>query len=106
AVNRPAQIEGITPGNSARVASLPAMRFGDRGHRPRRPAHLGSPREQPRSIAGMPAPRWFWRFMYDRESAAWERRRYELEQRELVERTADELANVVALPGPVADLGC
>ena len=54
----------------------------------------------------MPAPYWFFRFMYDRESAAWERRRNEPEHRELVERTADELANVVAPPGPVADLGC
>ena len=54
----------------------------------------------------MPAPRWFFRFMYDRESAAWERRRDEPEQRELVRRVADELANVVAPPGPVADLGC
>jgi SAM-dependent methyltransferase len=44
--------------------------------------------------------------MYDRESAAWLRRRDEPEGRELVERTADELANVVAPPGPVADLGC
>ena len=44
--------------------------------------------------------------MYDRESAAWERRRDEPEHRELVERTADELAKVVARPGPVADLGC
>lgn len=59
-----------------------------------------------RSVAAMPAPRWFFRFMYDRESAAWERRRDEPEHRELVERTADELANVVAPPGPVADLGC
>lgn len=54
----------------------------------------------------MPAPKWFFRFMYDRESAAWERRRDEPEHRELVERTADDLANVVALPRPVADLGC
>src|SRR5256885_8430441 len=54
----------------------------------------------------MPAPRCFFRFMYDRESAAWERRRDEPEGRELVERTADELAKVVAPPGPVADLGC
>jgi SAM-dependent methyltransferase len=54
----------------------------------------------------MPAPRWFWPFMYDCESAAWERRRDDPEHRELVERTADELANVVAPPGPVADLGC
>ena len=54
----------------------------------------------------MPAPHWFFRFMYDRESAAWQRRRDEPGQRELVERTADELASVVAPPGPVADLGC
>ena len=54
----------------------------------------------------MPAPHWFFRFMYDRESAAWERRRDEPEHRELVERTVDELSNVVAPPGPVADLGC
>src|SRR5215468_4293609 len=59
-----------------------------------------------RTIAAMPAPRWFFRFMYDRESAAWERRRNEPEHRELVERTAGGLANVVASPGPVADLGC
>ena len=44
--------------------------------------------------------------MYDRESTAWERRRDEPEHRELVERTADELATVVAPPGPVVDLGC
>jgi len=44
--------------------------------------------------------------MYDRESAAWQRRRDEPQHRELVERTADELASVVAPPGPVADLGC
>jgi Methyltransferase domain len=61
---------------------------------------------RPRSVADMPAPHGFLRFMYDRESAAWERRRDEPEHRELVERTADELANVVAPPGPVADLGC
>src|SRR3954447_5403989 len=54
----------------------------------------------------MPAPHWFFRFMYDRESAAWERRCDEPKHRELVERTVDELANVVAPPGPVADLGC
>ncbi len=54
----------------------------------------------------MPAPRWFFRFLYDRESAAWERRRDEPQHRELVERTADELASVVAPPGPLADLGC
>src|SRR5260370_21384551 len=59
-----------------------------------------------RSVAAMPAPHWFFRFMYNRESAAWERRRDEPEHRVLVERTADQLANVVAPPGPIADLGC
>ena len=54
----------------------------------------------------MPAPHWFFRFMYDRESAAWGRRRDEPAHRALVERTVDELANVIARPGPVADLGC
>ena len=54
----------------------------------------------------MPAPHRFFRFMYDRESAAWQRRRDEPEQRALVERIADELATVVPAPGPVADLGC
>lgn len=54
----------------------------------------------------MPAPHWFFRFMYDRESAAWARRRDEPENRQLVERTADALANLVEPPGPVADLGC
>ena len=44
--------------------------------------------------------------MYDRESAAWGRRRDSPEHRELVERTVDELAEVFAPPGPVADLGC
>lgn len=54
----------------------------------------------------MPAPRWFFRFMYDRESTAWERQHDGPKHRETVERIADELANVVAPPGPVADLGC
>ena len=54
----------------------------------------------------MPAPSWFFRFVYDRESAAWGRRRDEPEHRALVEQTVDELADVVAPPGPVADLGC
>src|SRR5918992_283585 len=54
----------------------------------------------------MPAPHRFFRFVYDRESAAWERRRDEPEHGELVERTADELAAVVAPRGPLADLGC
>lgn len=44
--------------------------------------------------------------MYDRESAAWARRRDEPEHRQLVERTVSKLSNVVAPPGPVADLGC
>src|SRR5918999_4909455 len=59
-----------------------------------------------RSVTAIPAPHWFFRFMYDRESAAWERRRDEPAHRELVERIADELTDVVAPPGPVADLGC
>ena len=68
---------------------------------------IGNPRGgRTRSVAAMPAPHWFFRVMYDRESAAWQRRRDEPGQRELVERTADELASVVAPPGPVADLGC
>jgi SAM-dependent methyltransferase len=54
----------------------------------------------------MPAPHWFFRFLYGRESAAWQRRRDEPGQRALVEQTAGELASVVAPPGPVADLGC
>lgn len=54
----------------------------------------------------MPAPRWFFRFMYDRESAALQRLHDEPEHRETVERIADVLANVVASPGPIADLGC
>ena len=44
--------------------------------------------------------------MYDRESAAWERRRDEPAHRALVERTADEVARFTAPPGPIADLGC
>lgn len=54
----------------------------------------------------MPAPAWFWRFMYDRESAAWARRRDEPTQQAVVEQTIDGLAAVVDPPGPVADLGC
>src|SRR3954462_12707518 len=54
----------------------------------------------------MPAPPWFFRFMYGCESAAWGRRPEEPGHRDLVEQTADALANVVAPPGPVADLGC
>lgn len=44
--------------------------------------------------------------MYDRESAAWGRRRDDPEHRERVYWTADAFARVVARPGPVADLGC
>jgi SAM-dependent methyltransferase len=44
--------------------------------------------------------------MYDRESAAWARRRDQPEHRALVERIVGDLANVVAPLGPVADLGC
>lgn len=58
------------------------------------------------SVPTVPAPHWFLRFMYDCESAAWGRRRDEPQHRELVERTVDELANVVVPPGPIADLGC
>lgn len=54
----------------------------------------------------MPAPRWFFRFMYNRESTAWERQHDEPKHREAVERIADELASMVVPPGPVADLGC
>jgi hypothetical protein len=52
------------------------------------------------SVAARPGPPWFFRFIYDRESAAWERGRDEPEQRELVERTADELALASA---PITD---
>lgn len=44
--------------------------------------------------------------MYDRESAALERRHDQPEHRELDEGTVDALASVIELPGPVADLGC
>jgi hypothetical protein len=47
------------------------------------------------SVAAVPAPRWLFRFMYDRESAAWERRRDEPEHRVAVEREADALARVL-----------
>jgi SAM-dependent methyltransferase len=66
----------------------------------------GRPGGWTRSVAVMPAPQWFFRFMYDRESAAWGRRRDEPQHREVVERAVDALANVVAPPGPVVDLGC
>src|SRR4051812_32166529 len=51
----------------------------------------------------MPAPRWFFRFMYDRESTAWARQRYAPKQRETIERFASEFTNLVDPPGPVAD---
>jgi len=54
----------------------------------------------------MPAPRWFFRFMYDRESAALEHRHDQPEHRELDEETVDALASVIDPPGPIADLGC
>lgn len=54
----------------------------------------------------MPAPHWFFRFMYDRESAALERLHDQPDHREVDEMTVETLASVVAHPGPVADLGC
>lgn len=54
----------------------------------------------------MPAPRWFFRFMYDRESAALERLHDQPDHREVDEMTVETLASVVAQPGAVADLGC
>lgn len=54
----------------------------------------------------MPAPAWFFRFMYDREAAAWGRRRDEEHHQTLVESMVDELAAVVPSPGPVLDVGC
>lgn len=54
----------------------------------------------------MPAPRWFFRFLYDRESAALQRQHDQPEHARADEETADALASLVALPGPVADLGC
>lgn len=54
----------------------------------------------------MPAPDWFFRFMYDRESAALERQHGRPDVRELDQLTVDTLASVVDPPGPVADLGC
>jgi SAM-dependent methyltransferase len=44
--------------------------------------------------------------MYNRESAALQRLHDEPEHRETVARIAEELANVVGPPGPIADLGC
>ena len=53
----------------------------------------------------MPAPQWFFRFMYDRESQALERLHDQPGSRDQVERVADEMADVVTTPGPIADLG-
>lgn len=44
--------------------------------------------------------------MYDFESAAWGKQQDGPEHRDRIERTVDELANVVTPPGPLADLGC
>jgi SAM-dependent methyltransferase len=88
----------VTAGDAVRRPTSSTSAAGASGLAPRESRTNG--------VVAMPAPRWFFRFMYDRESAAWERRRDEPEHRELVERTADELANVLAPPGPVADLGC
>ena len=54
----------------------------------------------------MPAPRWFFRFAYDREASAWGRRRDEEQHQALVESMVDELAAVVPPPGPILDVGC
>lgn len=54
----------------------------------------------------MPAPSWFFRFMYDRESAALERRHARPAHRELADQIVQKLTDVVAPPGPIADLGC
>jgi SAM-dependent methyltransferase len=64
------------------------------------------PSDARRSVVIVAAPGWFFRFMYDRESEAWARRRDEPQHRELVERTVEQLTKVVAPPGPVVDLGC
>jgi SAM-dependent methyltransferase len=54
----------------------------------------------------VPAPRWFFRFIYDRESGAWARQRNGPTQLAAVEQLVDELTDLVAAPGPIADLGC
>jgi len=54
----------------------------------------------------MPAPRWFFRFVYDRESAALERRHDQPDHQQADETTVQTLASAVMQPGPVADLGC
>lgn len=54
----------------------------------------------------MPAPRWFFRFAYDRESAGWERQGDEPDQRQRIDERVGALAAVVGGSGPLADLGC
>lgn len=54
----------------------------------------------------MPAPHWFFRFLYDRESGALQRQHDQPELRRLDEETAATLARLVRPPGPIADLGC
>lgn len=54
----------------------------------------------------MPAPHWFFRFMYNRESTALQRRHDTPQHRELGEKTVDILTSQVPQPGPIADLGC
>jgi SAM-dependent methyltransferase len=99
-----------TPGSSGAhlLAFGPPHTTNPRNNKPRRrgASRLAPARSCTNSVVAMPAPHWFFRFMYDRESAAWERQRDMPEQRKGVERTADELAKVVAPPGPVVDLGC
>lgn len=58
------------------------------------------------SFGLVPAPRWFFRFAYDRESAALERRHDQPDHQEADEATVEALASVVTQPGPIADLGC
>lgn len=87
---------------TAGLPGLPTVVVGEAQSIRRRPRI----RRGPSTVVTVPAPRWFFRFMYDRESAALARRHDSPEHRVLVERTADELASVVAVPGPVADLGC
>ena len=72
-----------------------------------RPVDTGDPGARiGTTFAHVPAPRWFFRFMYDRESSALARRHDEADHRELDEATVDELARLIEAPGPVADLGC
>jgi 2-polyprenyl-3-methyl-5-hydroxy-6-metoxy-1,4-benzoquinol methylase len=54
----------------------------------------------------VPAPQWFFRYAYDRESVAWRRRRDEPDQQAKVDDEARRLTQVVPAPGPLADLGC